>query len=75
MTAAELSAGPMRARRAFYSWGSIARRALRGITMGHGPFKLSTMLLGNWISRREIARKQGRPLAPARPGRLAEAQA
>jgi radical SAM superfamily enzyme YgiQ (UPF0313 family) len=75
MSPGELSAGPMRARRAFYGWGSIVRRALSGAAMGHGPFKLSTMLLGNWISRREIARKQGRPLAAASPGQLTEVEA
>ena len=33
---------------------------------GAHPYKIGTMLLANWISRREIVRKQGRPLA-ARP--------
>ena len=63
MTAAELSEGPMRARRHFYGWPSILSRAARGILRWRDPRQVGTMLLGNWISRREIFRKQGRPLA------------
>jgi len=63
MTAAELSEGPMRARRYFYGWPSILSRAARGILRWRDPRQVGTMLLGNWISRREIFRKQGRPLA------------
>jgi radical SAM superfamily enzyme YgiQ (UPF0313 family) len=65
MTTAELSAGPMRARRHFYSWPSILSRAARGTVIWRDGRKIATMLAGNWISRREIFRKQGRPLAPA----------
>jgi radical SAM superfamily enzyme YgiQ (UPF0313 family) len=72
MSADELSAGPMRARQAFYGWRSIASRALRGAPMWRDPYKIGTMLLANWISRREIVRKQGRPLAIRRPADLAE---
>ncbi len=72
MSCAELSEGPMRARRAFYGWGSIAQRALRGVPMWRDPYKIGTMLLANWISRREIVRKQGRPLATRRHDELAE---
>ena len=64
MTTAELSAGPMRARRHFYSWPSILSRAARGTLIWRDGRKIATMLAGNWISRREIFRKQGRPLAP-----------
>jgi radical SAM superfamily enzyme YgiQ (UPF0313 family) len=63
MTTTELSEGPMRARRHFYSWTSILGRATRGALMWGHPRQLGTMLLGNWISRREIFRKQGRLLA------------
>ncbi len=63
MSTDELSKGPMRARRAFYGWRSIAGRVLRGAPMWRDPYKIGTMLLANWISRREIGRKQGRPLA------------
>jgi radical SAM superfamily enzyme YgiQ (UPF0313 family) len=72
MSADELSAGPMRARQAFYGWRSIAGRALRGAPMWRDPYKIGTMLLANWISRREIVRKQGRPLAMRRHADLAE---
>ena len=65
----------MRARQAFYGWRSIAGRALRGAPMWRDPYKIGTMLLANWISRREIVRKQGRPLAIRRPAELAEAHA
>jgi radical SAM superfamily enzyme YgiQ (UPF0313 family) len=49
MSTDELSKGPMRARRAFYGWRSIAGRVLRGAPMWRDPYK--------------IGRKQGRPLA------------
>jgi radical SAM superfamily enzyme YgiQ (UPF0313 family) len=73
LSARELSEGPMRARRAFYSYGSIASRALRGAPKWRSPYKVGTMLLANWISRREIVRKQGRPLAAQAQQELAEA--
>jgi radical SAM superfamily enzyme YgiQ (UPF0313 family) len=72
MSPAELSEGPMRARRAFYGWRSIAGRALRGAPMWGDPYKIGTMLLANVISRREIKRKQGAPLATRRHIDLAE---
>jgi radical SAM superfamily enzyme YgiQ (UPF0313 family) len=67
MTPAELREGPIRARRSFYGWRSITRRALAGAFHWREPYKIATMLLANWISRREIARKQGRLLASSRP--------
>jgi hypothetical protein len=67
MTATELSEGPMRARRQFYGWASILSRAARGTLLWGHPRQVGTMLLGNWISRREIFRKQGRPLAGSAP--------
>jgi radical SAM superfamily enzyme YgiQ (UPF0313 family) len=72
MSTDELSKGPMRARRAFYGWGSIAGRVLRGAPMWRDPYKIGIMLLANWISRREIGRKQGRPLATRSHIELAE---
>lgn len=69
----ELRDGPMRARRAFYSLRSIAGRALRGAPIWRDPYKIGTMLLANWISRREIMRKQGRPLAARQSADLVEA--
>jgi len=65
MTTTELREGPMRARRQFYGWPSILSRAARGALRWRDPRQVGTMLLGNWISRREIFRKQGRPLAGA----------
>jgi hypothetical protein len=72
MSPEELREGPMRARRAFYSWPSIAERALHGAPKWRSPVKVGTMLLANVISRREIARKQGRPLAARAPTELVE---
>jgi radical SAM superfamily enzyme YgiQ (UPF0313 family) len=72
MSTDELCKGPMRARRAFYGWRSIAGRVLRGAPMWRDPYKIGTMLLANWISRREIGRKQGRPLATRNHIDLAE---
>jgi radical SAM superfamily enzyme YgiQ (UPF0313 family) len=73
MSPEDLGQGPMRARRAFYSWPSIAERALRGAPKWRSPVKVGTMLLANLISRREIARKQGRPLAMRSQGDPVEA--
>jgi radical SAM superfamily enzyme YgiQ (UPF0313 family) len=73
MSPEELSEGPMRARRTFYGLRSIAVRALRGAPMWRDPYKIATMLLANLISRREIKRKQGAPLATRRHIDLAEA--
>lgn len=63
MTAAELRDGPMDARRAFYSWSSIASRAARGARRWKNPRRIALMLLANVISRREIHRKQARSLS------------
>jgi radical SAM superfamily enzyme YgiQ (UPF0313 family) len=73
MSSEELAQGPMRARESFYAWRSIAQRALLGGAKWRSPYKIGTMLLANWISRREIARKQGRPLAKRPQAGLVEA--
>jgi radical SAM superfamily enzyme YgiQ (UPF0313 family) len=73
MSVRELNEGPMRARRAFYGWASIASRALYGSTRWRQPYKIGTMLLANIISRREIVRKQGRSLTSSARARLVEA--
>jgi radical SAM superfamily enzyme YgiQ (UPF0313 family) len=62
MAAAELHRGPMLARRIFYSWRSIARRAARGLLLWRSPVHVALMLLANVISRREIYRKQSQLL-------------
>ncbi|MEQ1669491.1 MAG: hypothetical protein ABL893_01395, partial [Hyphomicrobium sp.] len=66
MSASELHDGPMHSRRAFYSWQSILSRAAHGFVLWRRPRSVAIMLLGNWVSRREIARKQNQQLsAPA----------
>lgn len=65
MSAGQLRDGPMRARRAFYSWRSIASRALRGVSLWRNPRSIGLMILANWISRREILRKQAQALSSA----------
>ncbi len=63
MSPADLAAGPMRARRAFYSWPSILSRVLRGVPLWRNPLRSAMMLFANWVSRREIARKHAAALA------------
>ena len=66
MSPAALRDGAMRARGRFYATGSILSRAGRGLRhWGAKPTGL--MLLANLLSRREIARKQARPLSSERP--------
>jgi radical SAM superfamily enzyme YgiQ (UPF0313 family) len=64
MTPQQLRDGPMVARRIFYSWSSIARRAANGLIRWRRPKSVFLMLLSNIISRHEIARKQSRALTP-----------
>lgn len=66
MAAGELAAGPMTARRIFYSWRWIARRALRGLALWRSPLGVGLMVLANVISRREIFRKQAQLLGAGR---------
>lgn len=49
------------AKKAFYSWRSITSRVL-GTEAGIHPFRTSIVGLANLISRREVLRKQYRPL-------------
>jgi len=49
------------AKKGFYSWQSIVKRVL-GTEAGLQPFRSSIVSLANLISRREIYRKQHRPL-------------
>jgi radical SAM superfamily enzyme YgiQ (UPF0313 family) len=62
MSATELRDGPMRARQKFYSLRSIIHRAARGLFLWRDPYSSVLALVGNWVSRREIARKQARAL-------------
>ena len=61
MTSDEFSVKCFEAKKAFYSWRSIASRVL-GSNAGFDPFRTSMVGLANVISRREIYRKQYRPL-------------
>lgn len=58
MTTADLLDGPMRARAIFYGWKSVLARALRGVRIWRNPMNIGLMVYANWISRREIQRKQ-----------------
>jgi radical SAM superfamily enzyme YgiQ (UPF0313 family) len=61
MTASEFSEKCFDAKRAFYSWKSIASRVL-GSSAGFDLFRTSMVGLANVISRKEIYRKQYRLL-------------
>jgi radical SAM superfamily enzyme YgiQ (UPF0313 family) len=65
MSPADLRDGPMRARRAFYATGAIFLRVMRGLKLWRDPYSAALALAGNWVSRREIARKQARALSNA----------
>ena len=62
MTPEQLAEGCYRARRAFNTYRSIFRRPLDWRTNCRSPRRLGTFLLGNFVSRREILRKQGMAL-------------
>ena len=62
MTADELTAGCLRARLRFNTYRSLMQRALAPRTNLRSPYRLGIFLLSNLISKREILRKQGRPL-------------
>jgi len=62
MTPEQLAEGCFRARRAFNTYRSIFRRALDWRTNCRSPRRLGAFLLGNFVSRREIMRKQGMAL-------------
>ncbi len=63
MSPDDLCDGPMAARRIFYSWTSIGRRALVGLGRWRRPKNVGLLLLANLISRHEIKRKQAKPLS------------
>jgi len=65
MSPGQLAEGCYRARRAFNTFRSIFRRALDWRTNCRSPGRLGAFLLGNFISRREIMRKQGMALGGA----------
>jgi radical SAM superfamily enzyme YgiQ (UPF0313 family) len=67
MTADELTEGCFRARRAFNRCSSILSRALDFDGNCRDPYRLAVYLVSNLVSRREIYRKQGRPLGDDLP--------
>jgi radical SAM superfamily enzyme YgiQ (UPF0313 family) len=67
MSPEDLRDGPMAARRIFYSWASIGRRALFGLRRWRRPKSVGLLLLANLISRHEIKRKQAKPLSAPVP--------
>jgi radical SAM superfamily enzyme YgiQ (UPF0313 family) len=57
----DLAARCFEAKKAFYSWGSIARRVFLS-DAGLDPVRTGLVGMANLISRREVQRKQARPL-------------
>jgi radical SAM superfamily enzyme YgiQ (UPF0313 family) len=62
MTADQLTEGCFRARRQFNAYSSIFKRALDFKTNCRDPYRLGLHLASNFVSRREILKKQGRRL-------------
>jgi hypothetical protein len=62
MTAGELERGCWRARRHFNRLTTILRRAADRRTHARDAYRLGLFLVANWVSRREIRRKQGATL-------------
>jgi radical SAM superfamily enzyme YgiQ (UPF0313 family) len=52
----------LQARRAFYAWPRILRRALNLRSNSRSPFMAATFLMANVMSRREVDQRQGLPL-------------
>ncbi len=67
MTPDQLTDGCFRARRQFFRYSSIWRRAFDMKTNCHSPHRLGLYLAANLISRREISRKQDRRLGESTP--------
>lgn len=67
MTAEQLTRGCYEARQKFNYYNNIFKRALnqKGILMN--PYRMGIFLAANFISRREIRNKQGRPLGGCLP--------
>lgn len=67
MTPDELTEGCWRARQQFNTLSATARRFLDPHTVLSHPQHAAQFVLGNFINRREIRRKQGRPLGGPEP--------
>ncbi len=70
MSADELTEGCFRAREAFNCYSSIAQRAMGNC---FSPYHLGLYLTANWVSRKEIYRKQGARLGDDTPLNIPEA--
>lgn len=72
LSAADLKAACLEARRIFYSWQGIGRRATNWRGNLTDPIKAAAYLYINWQLRREISEKDGLPLGdePFRPSSL-----
>jgi len=64
MTADELTDGCFQARKLFNRYSSIFKRAMGNC---HSPYHLGLYLAANWVSRKEIYRKQGAKLGSPTP--------
>jgi radical SAM superfamily enzyme YgiQ (UPF0313 family) len=67
MSADELTAGCLRARLRFNTYGSLLRRAWAPRTNLRSPYRFGLYLISNLISKREILTKQGRQLGSSAP--------
>lgn len=67
MTPDDLAEGCLRARRQFYSYGSIARRALDAGANARGPARLGIYAAANLLTRRELGNKLGQRLGTSAP--------
>lgn len=67
MTADELTEGCLRARKMFYGYGSILKRALDPLANSSNPYHLGAFLIGNFITRRELSHKLGYRLGADTP--------
>ena len=69
MTADELTEGCFQARQAFNRYSSIFKRAIGNY---HSSYHLGLYLAANWVSRKEIYRKQGSKLGSSAPLEMLE---
>lgn len=67
MTPDELTEGCFRVRRQFNHFASIARRAWDPRANARDPYRFLLHVASNLVSRREIMRKQGKPLGDPTP--------
>jgi radical SAM superfamily enzyme YgiQ (UPF0313 family) len=68
MAPEELTARCVEAREAFYGYGAIAQRLLNFRANARTPRRLGLFLAANFVSRRELSSKLGRPLGAPESG-------